>query len=106
MRIGFRDLLDELRTLLREEIRNGEITERGFARRVGVSQSHIHNVLCGTRTLTANTADRLLRGLGISVVELMEHRNQAADRYGEDPNGWRQPRNSTCRAPLPRLSAN
>ena len=69
--MGFGDLLDRLMDLLVRKIRNGELTERGLARRVGLSQSHIHNVLNGVRSLTLNTADRILAGLEISVLELI-----------------------------------
>ncbi len=31
---------------------NGELTERGFARSVGISQPHVHNVLKGVRNLS------------------------------------------------------
>ncbi len=69
----FADLFDLLLRHLRRMIRNGALTERGLARRVGISQSHIHNVLNGVRVLTANTADRILEGLELSVVDLIEN---------------------------------
>ena len=55
-----------------EEVRNGEWTERGLARRVGMSQSHIHNVLSGARILTPPTADRIMQGLALSVLDLIQ----------------------------------
>lgn len=57
---------------VRARLRNGEITERGFARRLGVSQPHIHNVLKGVRILTPRLADRMLGGLGITLLDLVE----------------------------------
>jgi len=57
---------------LRERVQNGEITERGFAREIGISQSHMHNVVWGVRDFTVPIADRILWGLGLSVVDLLE----------------------------------
>lgn len=53
-------------------IQNGEFTERGLARVVGVSQPQIHNVLKGARTLKPDLADRLLGKLGIDVTDLLK----------------------------------
>jgi transcriptional regulator with XRE-family HTH domain len=72
-----RDLLSNLRDHLRLRIRNGEITERGLARKIGISQSHIHNVLKGARILTPEVADQILRHLKLSILELV------ADERGE-----------------------
>ncbi len=76
--LDFAGLLDRLKDLLLRKIRNGELTERGLARRVGLSQSHIHNVLNGARVLTPTTADRLLAGLEVSVLELIEREEAEA----------------------------
>ena len=76
----FADLYELLLCRLRRMIRNGALTERGLARRVGVSQSHIHNVLHGARVLTATTADRILEGLEMSVLELIEEGAGATPR--------------------------
>ena len=43
----FSDARSSLVAVLRARVRNGELTERGLARLVGVSQPHIHNVLKG-----------------------------------------------------------
>lgn len=51
-------------------LRNGEITERGLATRVGLSQSHIHNVLKGKRDLSEDAADRILGGIGLTILDL------------------------------------
>lgn len=59
-------LLDHIRARLR----NGEWTERGFARRVGISQPHIHNILNGVRPLTPDKADRILSHLGLDLLAL------------------------------------
>jgi transcriptional regulator with XRE-family HTH domain len=65
------DLLISLRTLLVERVRNGELTERGLARRIGISQAHMHNVLKGVRILTPEVADLILRELRMSVEDLV-----------------------------------
>ena len=53
-------------------VRNGEFSERGLARVVGVSQPQIHNVLKGTRKLAPELADKLLAKLEINVLDLLE----------------------------------
>lgn len=64
-----------LRTRLLQQvnlrIHNGEFTERGLARILGVSQSQTHNVLKGARLLQIQLADRILARLGISAVDLL-----------------------------------
>ena len=51
---------------------NGDFTERGLARILGVSQPQMHNVLKGARKLTPELADRLLARLGIDLLDLLE----------------------------------
>lgn len=63
---------DRLIDAVRARLRNGEITERGFARRIGVSQPHIHNVLKGVRILTPRLADLILAELEITILDLAE----------------------------------
>lgn len=55
---------------IRDLLSNGELTERGLARMVGVSQPHMHNVLKGVRELTTDVGDSLLGTLGLSLLEL------------------------------------
>jgi transcriptional regulator with XRE-family HTH domain len=57
---------------LQERVRNGELTERGLARRTGVSQPHIHHVLKGARTLSLRSADQILTELGIDLIDLLQ----------------------------------
>ncbi len=52
-------------------INNGEFTERGLSRILGISQSQTHNVLKGARTLQMQVADRLLLKLGLSAMDLL-----------------------------------
>jgi hypothetical protein len=68
----FADLMDSLIAVLRARVRNGEITERGLARMVGISQPHMHNVLKGTRSLSPELSDRVLQHLRLSVMDLIE----------------------------------
>ncbi len=74
--MSFEDLLDRLLVYARERVHNGEMTERGFARQLGVSQSHIHNVLSGARVLTPSVADRILRQFDLSVADLFTMRGE------------------------------
>ena len=74
----FEDLLLAMRRLLRERVRNGEVTERGLARMAGISQPHLHNMLKGVRGLSAEKADLLLLRLGLSVVDLLDMVPEAA----------------------------
>jgi hypothetical protein len=70
--ISFESLLGRLISAVNLRIKNGEYTERGLARILGVSQPQMHNVLKGARTLHTDLADRLLWKLGISVLDLFE----------------------------------
>ena len=69
-RAGFEDLRLRLRDLVNARIRNGEYTERGLARLIGVSQPQFHNCLKGARNLSLDLADALLVTLGVSVLDL------------------------------------
>ena len=53
-------------------INNGEFTERGLARLLGVSQPQLHNVLKGARKLQAELADRLMLRFNIGIVDLLD----------------------------------
>jgi transcriptional regulator with XRE-family HTH domain len=57
---------------IRERVRSGELTERGMARKTGISQPHIHNVLKGTRLLSLEMSDHILRELRIDLLDLIE----------------------------------
>jgi hypothetical protein len=69
---SFEALLGRLIFAVNIRIKNGEYTERGLARILGISQPQMHNVLKGARTLHTNLADRLLWKLGISVLHLFK----------------------------------
>ena len=72
-------LLIELhKALLRcvqERVRNGELTERSLAKRIGVSQPHMHNVLKGSRELSVELADQILQHMHMSILDVVEARS-------------------------------
>jgi transcriptional regulator with XRE-family HTH domain len=68
---GFDELLDRLRKKLQTQVRNGELTERGLARRLGLSQPHMHNILKGVRQFRPEVADRVLKEQGLSIADLL-----------------------------------
>lgn len=57
--------------IARQRVRAGQITESGLARLCGLSQPHMHNVLKNIRTLSTNSADRLMQALDLSVPGLL-----------------------------------
>jgi plasmid maintenance system antidote protein VapI len=65
------ELLEALLESTRSRVRNGQLTERGLARRIGISQAHMHNVLKGARLLTPEIADRLLQAFDLKVQDLL-----------------------------------
>jgi len=69
--MNFRGLHCLLVQHLNRCVQSGDFTERGVARRVGISQPHIHNVLKGNRLLSWESADSLLRELNLDLLELM-----------------------------------
>src|SRR5687768_14295784 len=68
----FNDLQTSLLESLKARVRNGQLTERGLARLVGISQPHMHNVLKGERILSPKLADQILEHLHLSVLDLIE----------------------------------
>src|SRR6476659_3279836 len=70
--IGFDTLRARLIDQLRLRIRNGEITERSLARKTGISQPHLHNLLKGIRALNAGRGDQLLAKLSLSALDLFD----------------------------------
>ena len=76
--LTFKRLHTALIALVNSRIRNGDYTERGLARILGVSQPQIHNVLKGARKLTSELGDRILLRLSINMLELLDK-----DTYGK-----------------------
>jgi hypothetical protein len=60
----------KLLTHVRDRIHNGELTERGFARLIGISQPHAHNVLKGVRSLSPQIFDSILKTFNMSLLDL------------------------------------
>lgn len=79
----FHDLLDGLRRRVAGRIAEGELTERALARRAGISQPHLHNVLKGIRSLTPGVADRLMASLSLTVADLTPP--ESLSRQDNDP---------------------
>ena len=57
---------------LRERVRSGELTERGLARIIGVSQPHLHNVLKGKRFFSHDRADAVLQYLRLDIRDFIQ----------------------------------
>jgi hypothetical protein len=70
-RLAFVDFQQRLILFVVAKIRNGEFTERGLARVLGVSQPQLHNVLKGARPLKPEFADCLLRQFEIGLLDLV-----------------------------------
>jgi len=68
--LNFQDAQQRLLAYVRDRIHNGELTERRFARMLGVSQPHAHNVLKGVRKLSVEISDSILRVLQISLLDI------------------------------------
>lgn len=66
----FREAQLKLLAYVVDRIRNGELTERGFARHVGISQPHAHNVLKGVRNLSPEIFDSILKYFHMSLLDL------------------------------------
>ncbi|HVY93632.1 MAG TPA: hypothetical protein VHA14_12810 [Bryobacteraceae bacterium] len=70
-RIFISDLIDRLTGMARQAIQSGEVSERALARRAGLSQPHLHNVLKGVRALSPSAADQLMAALDAGVPQLL-----------------------------------
>lgn len=72
MAVNFEVLYQRVLENLRRRVQNGELTERGLSRHLGISQPHMHNVLKGVRILTKDLADEILNYLGMSVLDFVK----------------------------------
>lgn len=80
-KVTFDGLQVRLLKLVNTRIHNGEYTERGLARILGISQSQLHNVLKGARKLHLDLADRFLAKFGLTLLDLFgEHELEEALR--------------------------
>jgi transcriptional regulator with XRE-family HTH domain len=71
-KITFGVLQARLIVFVNNRIKNGDFTERGLARVLGISQPQLHNVLKGARRLHPDLADRLMGKFGIDVRDLIQ----------------------------------
>jgi hypothetical protein len=69
--LTFQEAQLKLLAQVRDRIRNGELTERGFARLIGISQPHAHNVLKGVRKLSPQIFDAILKFFHMSLLDLV-----------------------------------
>jgi Cro/C1-type HTH DNA-binding domain len=65
------EMFSRLIGLAQRRVRNGAVTERGLAKLCGISQPHMHNVLKEIRSLSNDSADRLMKALDITIADLM-----------------------------------
>ncbi len=70
--MNFCGLRDRLVERIRQLTGNGAISESYLARRLGISQPHLHNTLKGVRSVTLQTADQLLGNLGWTALDLCD----------------------------------
>jgi hypothetical protein len=68
--LTFREAQLKLLAYVVDRIHNGELTERGFARLLGISQPHVHNVLKGVRNLSPEIFDSILKYFNLSLLDL------------------------------------
>ena len=78
--MNFQDLHDRLADYIVEQVRHGELTERGLARRAGISQPHLHNILKRKRFFSLQSADLVMHELGLSVLDLIRSKDRDARR--------------------------
>ena len=57
--------------LAKRRIGSGLLTERGLAKKCGLSQPHMHNLLKGIRSVSVESADRILVALECDVTDLI-----------------------------------
>ena len=86
--MNIREAQLKLLTYVRDRIHNGELTERGFARLIGISQPHAHNVLKGVRNLSPQIFDLILKAFRLSLLDLASLEaleTNLKQRKSEDP---------------------
>lgn len=89
----YRTAQAKLLAYVRDRLHNGEFTERGLARLIGISQPHVHNVLKGARNLSPEILDSILQHFQMSLLDLASHaeleagleRRRTGDRTLEVP---------------------
>ncbi|MBV8551495.1 MAG: hypothetical protein JOY54_09360 [Acidobacteriaceae bacterium] len=80
-------LQERLLAIVKARLQNGEFTERGLARLLGISQPQVHHVLKGARRLQTELADRMMVKLGVTATQLLDLA-EPTERSGTDaPTG-------------------
>ncbi|ABF43372.1 hypothetical protein Acid345_4372 [Candidatus Koribacter versatilis Ellin345] len=69
--LGFLELQEQLRRLLRSRIDQGELTGMMLAEKTGFRQAHISNFLNHKRGLSFDAVDRILAAEDLSVLDLV-----------------------------------
>jgi transcriptional regulator with XRE-family HTH domain len=80
--VTYGDAQAKLLAHVRDRIHSGEFTERGLARRIGISQPHVHNVLKGVRNLSAEIFDSMLEYFQLSLLDLASVEEVEANLWG------------------------
>jgi transcriptional regulator with XRE-family HTH domain len=91
--LTYREAQLKLLAYVVDRIHNGELTERGFARLIGISQPHVHNVLKGVRNLSPEMFEAILKYFHLSLLDLASEeeveanlkRRKAPERVAEAP---------------------
>jgi plasmid maintenance system antidote protein VapI len=79
----FFNLRELLLSRLRRMLETGAVSESTLARRLGVSQPHLHNTLKGVRGVTLQMADQFLGSMGWCVLDLIDSSDlEAAAKRG------------------------
>ena len=84
--LTFAKFQGRLLNYLKLRIRNGDLTERGLARMIGISQPHMHNVLKGVRSLSPEVGDLILVRLRVSLVDFLEMKELARHTDVQSPS--------------------
>jgi transcriptional regulator with XRE-family HTH domain len=79
--MNFQNMHERLAEHIATKVRNGEITERGLAKRAGISQPHLHNVLKGKRFFSLQSADLVMQELDLSVIDLIRETDDDESRH-------------------------
>ncbi len=69
--MNYRDAQAKWLARVRDRIHNGELTERGLAPWIGISQPHVHKVLKGVRNLSPEILDSILEYFQMSSAVLL-----------------------------------
>ena len=69
--MNFSDIHRRLARYALRRIQCGAISERALARRAGISQPHLHNILKGKRGFSFLSADMVMEALDLTVEDLL-----------------------------------